>query len=155
MKALSIMQPWAWAIIHAGKTVENRTWRTDYRGPLLIHASKRYDRYAVEPIIARMDPGLRTRFPDGIPPKLDQGGVVGVVDLVACIKKGSARFEDSMTRWLDGPYGFMLDRPQPIPFFPWPGKLGLFEFPDELLPRLGLTKVTTPKQHQGVGGGVD
>jgi hypothetical protein len=49
MKALSIHQPWAWAILHAGKTVENRTWSTKYRGPLLIHASKTrtsYDREA-------------------------------------------------------------------------------------------------------------
>lgn len=25
MKALTVQQPWAWAIIHGGKTVENRT----------------------------------------------------------------------------------------------------------------------------------
>ena len=43
MKALSIKQPWAWAIIHAGKNVENRTWATSYRGPLLIHAGKTFD----------------------------------------------------------------------------------------------------------------
>ena len=34
MKALSIHQPWAWAILNAGKTVENRTWSTNYQGPL-------------------------------------------------------------------------------------------------------------------------
>jgi hypothetical protein len=39
MKALSVRQPYA-ALICAGvKTVENRTWTTDYRGKLLIHAS--------------------------------------------------------------------------------------------------------------------
>lgn len=27
MKALSIRQPWAWAILHAGKDVENRDWK--------------------------------------------------------------------------------------------------------------------------------
>ena len=37
---LSIRQPWAWAIVHgAGKKVENRTWRTRYRGWFWIHAS--------------------------------------------------------------------------------------------------------------------
>jgi hypothetical protein len=40
MKALSIQQPWAWAIIHAGKRVENRTWSTRFRGPFFIHAGK-------------------------------------------------------------------------------------------------------------------
>lgn len=43
MKAISIQQPWAWAILHAGKDVENRTWRTTYRGPVAIHASKAVD----------------------------------------------------------------------------------------------------------------
>ena len=38
MKAISIQQPWAWAIIHAGMDVENRTWNTHYRGLLAIHA---------------------------------------------------------------------------------------------------------------------
>jgi len=39
MKALSIRQPWANKIVDGEKTVENRTWRTKYRGPLLIHAA--------------------------------------------------------------------------------------------------------------------
>ena len=40
MKALTIKQPWAWLIAHGYKNVENRTWRTNYRGNLLIHVSK-------------------------------------------------------------------------------------------------------------------
>lgn len=40
LKALSIRQPWAHAIVHLGKTIENRDWRgCSYRGPILIHAS--------------------------------------------------------------------------------------------------------------------
>lgn len=38
MKALTVRQPWAWAIIHGGKDVENRTTAWKYRGPLAIHA---------------------------------------------------------------------------------------------------------------------
>jgi len=38
-RALSIRQPWAYAILHLGKDIENRPWRTNFRGPLLIHAS--------------------------------------------------------------------------------------------------------------------
>ncbi|CAM3313057.1 ASCH domain-containing protein [Stackebrandtia soli] len=41
MKALTLHQPWATAIAHAGKTIENRGWSTDYRGPLAIHAASR------------------------------------------------------------------------------------------------------------------
>lgn len=46
MKALSVRQPWAWAILHAGKPIENRSRKDGkmpaicrHRGPLLIHAS--------------------------------------------------------------------------------------------------------------------
>lgn len=38
--ALSIRQPWAWLILHAGKDIENRTWQTYQRGWFAIHASK-------------------------------------------------------------------------------------------------------------------
>lgn len=41
MKALSLTQPWAHAVVHLGKRVENRDWRgCSFRGPFLIHASK-------------------------------------------------------------------------------------------------------------------
>jgi hypothetical protein len=51
MKALSIHQPWTWAILNAGKTVENRRWSTSQRGPLLIHASKTKTSYNREPTL--------------------------------------------------------------------------------------------------------
>ena len=38
MKAISIKQPWASLIAHGIKDIENRTWRTNYRGRVLIHA---------------------------------------------------------------------------------------------------------------------
>ena len=40
MKALSVCQPWAWAIVHGIKKVENRWRPTRHRGPLVIHASR-------------------------------------------------------------------------------------------------------------------
>src|SRR5262245_57524232 len=41
MKALSVRQPWASLIASGKKTIEVRSWRTHYRGPLLICAAKR------------------------------------------------------------------------------------------------------------------
>jgi len=43
LPALSIWQPWAWLIANGYKDIENRTWWTKFRGPFLIHASKRMD----------------------------------------------------------------------------------------------------------------
>ncbi len=40
MKAISLWQPWASAIVLGHKRVETRSWSTPYRGPLLIHAAK-------------------------------------------------------------------------------------------------------------------
>lgn len=39
MKALTIKQPWASLIAHGIKDIENRTWRTHFRGKIYIHAS--------------------------------------------------------------------------------------------------------------------
>lgn len=41
MKALSLMPEWAMAVLLGWKTVECRTWKTDYRGELLICASSK------------------------------------------------------------------------------------------------------------------
>lgn len=73
MKALSVRQPYAWAIIHGGKNVENRQWRTPYRGPLLIHAGSRLHAHAT----SRPWPADAALAP--------RGGFVGVVDLVDVI----------------------------------------------------------------------
>ena len=40
MKALTVQQPWATLIAVGAKQIETRSWKTDYRGPLAIHASK-------------------------------------------------------------------------------------------------------------------
>jgi hypothetical protein len=41
MKAITLWQPWASLIPLGLKRYETRSWGTDYRGPLLIHAAKR------------------------------------------------------------------------------------------------------------------
>jgi len=42
MKALTLMQPWATLVAIGAKKIETRSWPTKYRGPLAIHASKRF-----------------------------------------------------------------------------------------------------------------
>ncbi len=120
MKALSIRQPWAWLILHAGKDVENREWPTRFRGRFLIHASKGMtsDEY--------FDVAYQLYGKIVLPPfdKLERGGIVGSAELVACINDGASE-------WFYGPYGFILRDPTPLPFRPYKGQLGFFEVPDE------------------------
>ena len=47
-RALTIRQPWASLIALGVKTIETRGWRTDYRGPLVIHAGLTYEPWNVD-----------------------------------------------------------------------------------------------------------
>ena len=42
MKALTLTQPWATLVAIGAKKIETRSWKSDYRGPLAIHAAKKF-----------------------------------------------------------------------------------------------------------------
>ena len=50
IRALTVRQPYAWAIAEGFKPVENRGWRTAYRGLLAVHAGSRFDELASFPV---------------------------------------------------------------------------------------------------------
>lgn len=60
MKALTIRQPWASLIAHGVKTIETRSWSTEYRGPLAIHAGRArppvidFGRWSVPPVVGAL-----------------------------------------------------------------------------------------------------
>lgn len=113
MKAISIRQPWAWLIVQGYKDVENRTWRTNYRGPILIHASK-----SLDPDL----PSLRRRFLQRsirLPIHFHRGGIVGRARLVDCVPYHPSS-------WFEGPYGFVLTEAEPLTFIPLRGALYIF-----------------------------
>src|ERR1700741_461942 len=86
MLALSIRPPWAWAIIHAGKDVENRSRRCHYRGRFLGHASLDL----TEEDFGRALQALAAAGEDAIIPRPDEfetGGFVGSVELVVVSEK--------------------------------------------------------------------
>jgi hypothetical protein len=115
MKTLSVRQPFAWLIVNGFKPIENRTWRTSYRGPLLIHASQRMDAADIDRIEA--EAGIV------IGAKLYRGGIVGRVTLVDIV-------ESSRSPWFTGPYGWVLESPRLLRFRPCRGQLGLFDTPE-------------------------
>lgn len=120
MIALSIRQPWAWLILHAGKDIENRTWPTRYRGHVLIHAAKGMTRAeyedAEDPLWSRGGPTIE------LPPfaDLQRGGIVGRARIVGCVTA-------SDSSWFCGPFGFVLTAVEPLPFHPCRGALGFFD----------------------------
>ena len=48
MKVITIKQPWATLIVKGYKEYEFRTWKTKYRGDILIHAGKGIDKSAIK-----------------------------------------------------------------------------------------------------------
>lgn len=75
MKALTVKQPWAWAIAAGHKPIENRVQRWSYRGPLAIHAGLSTDPFGIR--------WMQANVPDLERPSLyDRGYVLAVVDLV-------------------------------------------------------------------------
>ena len=111
--ALSVRQPWAWAIVAGIKTVENRSWATRYRGRLLIHSSGRFDREGVET--------LRRMRGFVLPDEFELGALIGEVRLVDVVTNARSRWA------IDGQYHWLLDRPrQKRVAVRCVGQLGLF-----------------------------
>lgn len=77
MKALSLWQPWASAIFVGLKEYETRSWKTKYRGPLLIHAAKKkFDRHQFFVLDSRLQAdGLNLA-------NLPYGALLGTIELV-------------------------------------------------------------------------
>jgi hypothetical protein len=73
-------------VLHAGKTVENRTWWTDYRGIIWIAASAQVTAGYYEEARARIEAISGVRVPQRH--ELDYGAIVGRASLVDCILPG-------------------------------------------------------------------
>lgn len=86
MKALSIKQPWASLIAHGIKDIENRTWRTHFRGKIYIHASGvpsgRITQLLTELQLDVCFEETDFRFLDTT---LIKSAIIGEVDIIDCI----------------------------------------------------------------------
>lgn len=127
--ALSIRQPWAWAIVNAGKDIENRDWYTKFRGPVCIHASKGMTEREWEGAMSFIDDAFprplvsqmgRRRSARGSNEAM-RGGIIGIVEIVDCV-------DASASPWFFGKYGFVLRNARPVDFYPVKGALGFFDW---------------------------
>lgn len=128
-KALSIRQPWAWAIVNAGKDVENRDWPTRFRGLVCIHAGvykptgddcdlfNAVFRDAVRDERERRR--ILPRWTEAL--SFDRGGIIAIAEIIDCVER-------SDSPWFFGRYGFVLRNVQPVEFTPVKGALGFFDW---------------------------
>lgn len=129
MKALSVRQPWAWAIIHAGKDVENRSRITRYRGPVAIHATRcARDEYEDAADTIRCISGKT------VPPweamRETFGKVIGVVDLYDSRDDGP----EPRSKWACGDAWWFVRGAKPCSHYACKGARGyLFDVPDSAI----------------------
>jgi len=117
MKAISLMQPWPWAIFMLGKDIENRKYSTRIRGRIYIHASLNYDHDGAKWIEEKF--GIKPPTAHNLP----MGGIVGSVEITGCVEK-------SNSKWFVGPKGYVLKDYKKCEFIPYRGMPGFFEVTD-------------------------
>lgn len=147
MKALSLKQPWASLVAIGAKGIETRDWATPYRGPIAIHASKKFDvadQYLLrESAFARALGAAGLRAPSDLP----CGAIVATAVLSECVRfpmsekvwRLAARGADEIYfgDFTTGRYGFVLVGVRALPTpIPCRGALGLWDVPAELLDQL-------------------
>jgi len=128
-KAISIREPWLWCITALkephGKRVENRGWKTGYRGEVWLHASKKIDEGAPMGRILVGDEFTDLQIwleGEGLP----LGCIVARTKILDCLDlstKAALRYykrtRTLQARWLAGPYALTLDvvevLPEPVP----------------------------------------
>lgn len=131
MKVITIKQPFATLIAEGYKEYEFRTWRTHYRGDILIHAGKGADKKAMERFAY-----LHLEYP--------VGQIIGKAKIKDCIpvddafreclqKKDSTVYSGVIKNREWKGYGFMLEEVEKISPILVNGKLGLWDYPYENL----------------------
>ena len=127
-RAFAIIQPWAWLIVNGWKDIENRTWWTSRRGPVLIHASKTLDGEVHQALLRGQHPVTMQPLPEEVrlaytqavmSQTVHRGGIVGQADIVDCVST-------SRSPWFVGDYGFVIANAKPLPFMPAIGRLSFF-----------------------------
>jgi len=127
VKALSIRQPWAELILQGRRTIEPRTWQTNYRGRIAIHASQTVGEEAC--VAYGLDPA-----------RVARGALVGTAELVDILpldERGWETLRDQHLSLRDFPgpmFGWRLEDPQRLPQpIPMRGRMSLFNVPDEVI----------------------
>lgn len=124
--ALSVRQPWAWAIIHAGKDVENRGqmairyMKLGRSGGIAIHAAKGMTRDEYDNAREFM-----AKIGVACPPAADlvRGAIIGTVEIDGVTSK-------SASPWFFGPRAIRILNPRAVDPIYLSGALGLFNWRD-------------------------
>jgi hypothetical protein len=135
MKCLSLLQPFAALIVSGSKQYETRSWRTDYRGTLAIHASRRFPETARQLCLDEPYRYLLQQAGYRHSSDLPRGVLLGTVELLDCVPAEEvypclSEDEICLGNFSLGRWAWKLANPLPLAMpVPWCGRLGLFDVP--------------------------
>ncbi|MEZ2226612.1 MAG: ASCH domain-containing protein [Microcoleus sp.] len=121
--AITLHQPWASLVAAGKKHYETRSWPTNYRGPIAIHAGKKLEQD--QSLLGLLEVPLSS---------IPLGAIVAIAELTDCIlmtkefilKQSS--FEQYLGCWEEGRYAWKLENVRAIGPIPATGKQGLWKW---------------------------
>jgi len=124
-RALTLHQPWAWAIARLGKDIENRIWRPPpwlIGQRVAIHAGKRWDPgWSPDIVDMAIHAAMDHAYMSGDRLYHLGAGIVAVVRVVGVVT-------NSESPWFVGPFGWVLEDIMPVdPPIPCQGRQGLWK----------------------------
>ncbi len=141
MKCLSLQQPWATPVVLGAKKIETRKWQTRHRGPLLIHASRNFERAARDLCYHEPFKSVLLRAGYDPPSQLPLGALIGRVEVKDCVSVAEVELaepEASFGDFRPGRWCWLLGNAEKFNPVEWKGHLSLFDIPEELLVKLLL-----------------
>lgn len=149
MKGLTVCQPWADAIAFLGKRVENRTWLTRYRGPLILQAGKSLSHMTPEALAF-----IRAATGRPFVGRVFLGSALAIVRVRGAFTLSGFRQNGldkafGVEKWLEGPNALWFGEPlvlrTPVPMR---GAQGLFDVPADIVAAVALA--VDPPRANGV-----
>jgi hypothetical protein len=126
IRALSIRQPWAELILRRRKPIEIRTWKSEYRGWLLIHASGNWEATSAREMGINKHAVTQSAFV----------GIAKVKEIRPFTRKDASLLKKKRGGdgwWGPGQFAWVLESVHRIEPIPFKGRLGLFRPPARVL----------------------
>jgi len=144
MQALTLHAPWAWAVMHGGKDIENRSW-----APPNHMLGQRIAIHAGMASLAEEREDL-VRICSNVPDEFMRGAILGTVQVVGYVDEQDVGLmwngerieklrshEPAESVWFGGPVGWLLRDPKPLERpIPQRGALGLWQVKEPVLSEL-------------------
>jgi len=128
MKTLSVKQPWPYLICSGIKDIENRNWKTSYRGRVFIHASGQS--WIWHKVINYLTPAMKeffekSKYTGTWLRNLQTGSIIGSVEIVDCVINHESIWAEK------GCYHWILRNPVLFekPILNVKGKLSFWDYP--------------------------